>query len=415
MLSSSATRLRRIFVNLVFFYVALATLANGLIVRRVSRNWIISDWLINYEGGFVRRGLPGEVAYLLGRLLHLSPVLFVVVFYLSLYAILFLAVRSLALSSSMNLWVLALIASPATLSFQILHPLAGFRKELIFLAALALFVVLLRRTSISPVAATGYITLVTVVAVFSHEGLIFFAPYFFAALVLGGRTPSQALRQCIVPAIAGAAVFYLCTSHLGNVEIAARICSSLGYKLMSPVNSQICGSGAIPYLRQTRAMAQVEAFAIIRDQHYLTIFPGFVLLTLLPAVAESIVLGRRGLRLDLRVLWISSAVAFLGSIVLFVYGVDWGRWIYIHITSLTILLISLDAKTLDRATALPAEEPMSTPVRRAAGMAFLFAYALLWILPNGAGEQLHMGYVGRLLYLHHYNSHAASSEPVTSE
>src|SRR5262245_54468967 len=34
-------------------------------------NWGMTDWLINYQGGFVRRGLPGELFY---RLSHLTGI-----------------------------------------------------------------------------------------------------------------------------------------------------------------------------------------------------------------------------------------------------------------------------------------------------------------------------------------------------
>jgi hypothetical protein len=58
---ATALRASRTWINIFFIYVAIVTFANGLIVERVSRNWILSNWLLNYQGGFVRRGLPGEV------------------------------------------------------------------------------------------------------------------------------------------------------------------------------------------------------------------------------------------------------------------------------------------------------------------------------------------------------------------
>lgn len=85
----SRLRKSRTWVNLFFVYFVLVTFINGLIVERVSRNWIISSWLINYQGGFVRRGLPGEIFYLLSRLTHVTPVFYVVGTYLSLYAVYF--------------------------------------------------------------------------------------------------------------------------------------------------------------------------------------------------------------------------------------------------------------------------------------------------------------------------------------
>lgn len=38
----------------------------------------VGDWLINYEGGFVRRGLIGEVLFLLAKVTGVSPAIYLV-------------------------------------------------------------------------------------------------------------------------------------------------------------------------------------------------------------------------------------------------------------------------------------------------------------------------------------------------
>jgi len=37
-------------------------------------SWTIGEWLINYQGGFVRRGLLGEGIYLLCNVIKISPI-----------------------------------------------------------------------------------------------------------------------------------------------------------------------------------------------------------------------------------------------------------------------------------------------------------------------------------------------------
>ena len=90
-MESALSRPARIGLDIFLVYVGLFTLVNGLIATRALRGWILGDWLINYAGGFVRRGLLGEGALLLARLFHTTPVFFVVVCYLSLYAVLLFA------------------------------------------------------------------------------------------------------------------------------------------------------------------------------------------------------------------------------------------------------------------------------------------------------------------------------------
>ena len=40
----------------------------------LNDSWTIGEWLINYEGGFVRRGLLGEALYLFSIATKISPI-----------------------------------------------------------------------------------------------------------------------------------------------------------------------------------------------------------------------------------------------------------------------------------------------------------------------------------------------------
>jgi hypothetical protein len=393
----------RLWVNLYFAYVAVATFAYGLIVTRISRNWIISDWLINYRGGFVRRGLPGQIAYSLSHLLHISTVSCVVFFYLSLYGIFLAATRRLALHSSRSLWLLALIFSPATFAFQILHAQGGFRKEIIYLVALTSLAVWLREMQPTSVAVSISLTIAVLVCVLSHESLLFYSPYFVAVLLLSGLPINVVARVCIAPAIAAMVAAVWCSMHHGNAAVASQICSSLGYKLLSPASHDICGSGAIPYLGNTSSMARAETLLAATQNHYLAIFPWFALAALIPAIMESIALVRAGGQRDVLTLWSCVAVSFCASIVLFLYAQDWGRWIYIHVTSITVLLLLIDGRIVRRGSEAGLVRVKAQLIRhRAPIAAFLFAYAVTWALPiNLYGVSPRMGYLSRFPELVH--------------
>ncbi len=396
-------------LNLYFAFIAVVTLAYGLLIPRIDRSWIISDWLINYQGGFVRRGLPGEAAYLLGRLFHLTPVLFVVLFYFSLYAVFLFSFRDLLLRSSRSPWVVALLLSPATLAFPVLDMQAGFRKELIYIAALSFFLVLLRRGRLGPVEAAVYLSAAILAGTLAHESLICYSLYFFAALVLGGRTLGQAARQFAVPFALGLVAAALCARYLGNFRTASHICSSLGYPLiLSMPNNQVCWGGAITYLTSTRAEALEQTRRLYGRYHYFRSYCWPLLLALAPAVAGSFALSRCRLRRELQILWGTAALSFLGSLVLFVYAIDWGRWIYIHIVSIAVLLLFLDG----RARELPskcADEPAwpRTPQCRFAAALLLAAYAGLWTLPHAVEEQPpRFGYISLAPQLQSHLHHA---------
>ncbi len=402
----------RLQVNCYFLFIGIATLVYGAFLARWSRTWIISDWLINYQAGFVRRGLPGELLFRLGHLIQVPPLWFVAPLTVLLYVFVLLAVRSLALASSGRLWILALLFSPATLSFPILDAEAGFRKEVIYLAALLGLVMLLRRGRLSPVAASAVIASSLAVAVFSHESLVCYAPYFFAALLVGGRTVGQAAAECAVPFALALGAAYLCSHHLGDLRTAAHICHSLGYPLIIREHGhQICDGGAIAYLGYSRAMARQEELAVVRDYHYLLIYPVLAALAVLPLVFGSLALARAelweavqpGLAVEtnrkLRLLWGSAALSILGSLVLFLFAVDWGRWIYLHVFSIGILLMFLDGQRRERSDGVAEKGVGASPGRKLAAGLLLAVYATTWSLPHYAEETYRFGYLGLLRHV----------------
>ena len=52
--------------------------------------YTFTDWLINYEGGFVRRGLLGHIVFELSKLLNIQIKFLILIFQISIYLIYFL-------------------------------------------------------------------------------------------------------------------------------------------------------------------------------------------------------------------------------------------------------------------------------------------------------------------------------------
>lgn len=395
-------RAHRRLVNLFFAYLAGATLLYGLLTAKFYRSWTIADWLINYEGGFVRRGLVGEVALRAGTLLHISPVTVVVATYLTAYAVILLIGRDLALRTGSSWWCLALVLSPATFSFQILDLTGGSRKEVLYFASLALLVLFLRKQRLSPALTSAYLTLAVGVEVLSHEPLVCYCPYFFAALLLSGRKPREAARECAVPFLMAAIAGYASARHLGNRETAIGICHSLGYTLRSQ-GKDICSGGAIGFLTMTPGLARQRTWTRAWGDLYLIVYPLGTLLALVPLVYGSLSLAGKGFREEIRALWKTAAVSFTASLPLFVYAEDWGRWIYIHIFSLALLLLALQARAQSKPRMqLTLQETQLFPERRRLAAWCLVAYATLWSLPHVPSRTLPFGYLGLAHYISLY-------------
>jgi hypothetical protein len=385
----TALLMRRKFIFVYFLYVALATFAAGLLMEHQSRNWIISDWLINYQAGFVRRGLPGEVLFRVGNLLHVAKPHLVAATYLVLFAVFLTASYRLIRRSSLDYWVLALVLSPATYAMQILNAHAGFRKELLLLAAVAAYLAWLPNLLARPALLISALSALSVVLILSHESLLFYLPYLFVIPLLEGSW--RTIRYLILPALFAVCTTFICSHHLGSQTIAEGICHSLGYQFRSGT-TDICGSGAIPYLVRDRTFAHRENLDSMRDNNYwkLKALPIALLLTLIPIVGQARRLWKLGLRRDVRYVLAAAALSWLFSVTLFLYATDWGRWVYSHAVCLTLLLVFLDTK-------LAVGGSRAEVVRHIAGwkVAVLALYALCWALPNDYVTWKMFGYAGR--------------------
>ena len=59
-------------------------------------NWTIGEWLINYQGGFVRRGFGGELIYYLSTIFKISPIY--LIWIVSIISYIFLITESLKIA-----------------------------------------------------------------------------------------------------------------------------------------------------------------------------------------------------------------------------------------------------------------------------------------------------------------------------
>ena len=298
-------------------------------------DWAVGDWLINYSGGFVRRGLTGSFA-LAATSLHVPPTVVILCLQLSLYVVVFTAVWVLLRKVRWTVPLLALVFSPATLQFPLMDPNFAFRKEILFFALLSTVLWQLR-THVSAIVIIPTLFFGCALCVLSHEALLVFFPYLFGALWLGLPRSQRPLAWAILPAVTAGILFLAVSTHPGTAATAKAVCSSLGGTISDPP-SGLCG-GAIAYLSRSSFEARGDVRRVAIAEHYRRIMPVLILLSLLPVALQLRTLWLTGQRRQVRIIASSALPSMAASIGLFLYGTDWTRWIYIHSFSLMLLLI----------------------------------------------------------------------------
>jgi hypothetical protein len=406
--SSALARRYRIFSAAYLILILIAMAGIGLHATRTLTQWILGDWLINYQGGFVRRGLTGQIIFLISRVLHLSPLLIAVAVALVAYVLIYWSIWKLLANSSWRLWVLAAFVSPALLGFTVAAR-GGFHKDVLFLASLAVLLVLLMRKDVKPWILAVYITFALSFCILSHEPMFVYLPYVLATLAIGIGEIKRAAAIALIPVIFAMASFYAVATHHGDVHTVTAICDSLGKE-----NARVC-IGSVGNLSHSSEYARQETIEDSTRYHYYRIYPALGLLALIPiAMGFADLWKTPGLRRDLKLLAGTAAVSFAMSLSLFYYATDWGRWIYIHLFSLFLILLFLDdRRQTDVRTAVPVRGISGGRARVAFVSFLLFVYATCWNLPNFSDKPVlgYLGLVNRVVRTHSLTASGESKIP----
>lgn len=301
------------YLFLLFFVLLYAReIVNG------GNSWKTGDWLINYEGGWIRRGLIGQVLY---EISVFGVSLLWSAFFLQSLIYFFIAHLVLKLFFSTNReasWLL-FIFSPA---FIFLFPFndiqGGFRKEIIVFLSFCLLVAGLINGRFNQ----RYLTLSLIVyifAVFSHEIAVFCLIFFLYLLFESTRLDPtlRGIGRAYIAGffIAGVSGLVFSVSYPGGLGASNTICHSL--KNLG-LNQNIC-AGAIEWLSYDSRYGLAAVTKKIPQ--FLLLYPLLLILAVVPLFLSDWWKGRLPLLL----------LGFVSLIPLFCVALDWGRFIHIYI------------------------------------------------------------------------------------
>ena len=318
----------------------------------------MSEWLINYEGGFVRRGLVGEIILKAASGNQILPSIYAVVFWSFLaYAFLLLLIYLRARIRNLSALAVAIVIQGG-----IFHMGTGnifyTRKEGIFLVFFAILCLLYLqiqacknerlRVWIGLFVAT--LLLISPLLVLMHEAYFFMG--FPAALlllwVLYKENPEQTYlgKICVLYGVEIIGLFILCSLHHGDALASQRIWESL------PFADRLFLSPTAPYT----PLGPIDSIAWKLDQHLATIYgvfsTGGIFIWIFFIVGNALSLAyilactprsKRGVvdqmtRLVLIGVTSSSAMFFIAS--------DWGRWLAFLSNQSVMLIFALSQSKL---------------------------------------------------------------------
>ncbi len=168
-----------------------------------------SDWLINYQGGFTRRGLFGEIIFQLHKIstIRLDFILFF--FVLSMYFLFFLFLHKILIKTNLNFLNTLILFSPLSFIYLASSKTLAGRKEILLFFLLSIFFYNLKKIKFYNIKY--WIISILVFSSLTHLGFIFYMPFLilFFFFLYPGKKFKELLYQIIPIILTGIVVVSL--------------------------------------------------------------------------------------------------------------------------------------------------------------------------------------------------------------
>lgn len=316
--------------------------------------WAFYEWLINFEGGFVRRGLSGHIIRQMAPAAEVEVVNLVVFVQFALFVLVSIA------------FAMVFVVGLRSTAFFVFCPLSFlgmalgshyfYRKEIVFyvgvfLAALLMALLQRRDSKLVRGAIFAVIGVWTAIGPFVHEAFIFYCAPIFAlmlAKLMGDRFRSVVIGSYIALSVL---LFGVLAAFAGTESMANQIWFSLSDNARSFYPSATPAGGISAIGWSTRHAVALSISALLGGM------ATYYLMSLIMAylVVGLVVSEQRGLSMAIVVTsphFIAGfALILISFLPLFVVSWDWGRVIGgVYMVALVFFGLRLDDGVVAKAT-----------------------------------------------------------------
>ena len=218
-------------------------------ISRGGHPWETGDWLINYQSGFIRRGLIGELILRISECTNFDLLDLTFLFQLTIYFIFFLYNFKIVwfflqrVKTYDNFKIIILLFSPAAILFNLYNLDFAFRKEIIGLALISWMYY--TRLNVMLISIKFYLISIGcyIILIFSWEPGIAFLPFmitlFLSRNQVGSTLKSSDLTNLSIRIVllASSLCFLLSLIFHGSSKDVGIICDSLspGFKTSADI------------------------------------------------------------------------------------------------------------------------------------------------------------------------------------
>ena len=320
-------------ISLLIILSLIIIINNFLRFFRNNSVYEFDPWFSNYQGGFIRRGLPGEFFFQIYDLVNIHPGWMIFFFVSTLYFLFYLIFFHLIKKIKLDKFFIFAIFSPIAFYFPVLNSKATGQKEIIFLCFLSIFCFLL--PVIKRRHANYLMIFLAVIVGLSHEGLIFYLTYLIIPFIIFFKFENLKdlflnLAPTIIITIVLTILIYFFS---GSAQHTIDICNSI-----KPYSHTECETiGHISHLRFSISgnIEQKIGKNILHSIYGTGFIFGFLPLIILYSKSKLLISTIGHKFHPLFILFFPLLITFP----IYYLAADWGRYLYISYMSSLILII----------------------------------------------------------------------------
>ncbi|ASE63570.1 hypothetical protein [Chryseobacterium indologenes] len=306
------------FILVIYYCISVQNTYNQVIFYK--NGWYLGEWLISYQdGGFKRRGLFGSFFIFLNEITGVQLEWAVFTFVTFIYTLFFFLLIKLFVQKKNTLLTISLLLLPAGLGMILKDPTIAAKKEiLIFLLYLIYFSFLDAKKRVPHF----WVTFSIILAILNHEVAFFFIPFVGFTYFMKDKAPPPVKIKNIL------------LYHIAPSVVTMMILYRFGYSITTP--------NSINFLKE-HGLNLVLRGIYGYDPHYNVLnfykahLYGYLtyLISLFFAALTFFIYCKFN-KVIINKKFLIIQVIFL--LPLFYIAYDWGRWINIFFTLLTIFI-----------------------------------------------------------------------------
>ena len=306
--------------------------------HQVGNDSTISEWLINYEGGFTRRGVTGQIVILFTRLFDTELRWTIFLFQSFSCTIYFLLLWHLFKNLKTNRIITLAIFTPIFILYPIAEIEVLARKEILVFILLLIYLLIPSQNLLK----NFFLAVFSFLSILVWEPTIFFIPIVFLYLIIENKIEKFDLKLIKIISLITPGIFlsfYIIFNPLSDNQwdvMASVLKNEFGETCYMSCKLLKSKSSIIQQFQGNLGKYSLEVFL----RYFLIIMIGFY--PLLVLIKNSSVNNKKLIFFrNFDNLLLPFCIATSPVILLFAMGYDWGRWVNISYVILVIIILNL--------------------------------------------------------------------------